>query len=181
MAFPVEVLKVFRPGQSSSSSSYRPAGISEDTDEPGDGFFRTFPRGKKVRRLPGRSVRTCPGTSAHGPRRLVCSQGGSMSKTRRRRRRRSVWRRTAKLQRLWNERVSSWRVRGGRGRRGSPRRTPRTSSHSSRSRARLRQRQWHTPGWFYTVHAVFPSFFDRPKMLGFFWLAWTRRTGMLRG
>ena len=47
------------------------------------------------------------------------------------------------------------------------RRTPRTSSHSSRNRARLRQRQWHTPGWFYAVHAVFPSFFDRPKMLGF--------------
>ena len=38
----------FLPGQSSSSSSHRPAGISEDTDEPVDGFFCTFPRGKKV-------------------------------------------------------------------------------------------------------------------------------------
>ena len=43
-------------------------------------------------------------------------------------------------------------------------RTPRTSSHSSRSRARLRQRQWCTLGWFSTIHAVFPSFLDRPKM-----------------
>ena len=40
---------------------------------------------------------------------------------RRRRRRRSgrtVWLGTRKLQRLWNERVSCWRARGGRGRRG---------------------------------------------------------------
>ena len=36
---------------------------------------------QKVRRLPGRSVRTCPGTSAHGPRRLVCSRGGSVRMT----------------------------------------------------------------------------------------------------
>ena len=35
----------FRPGQTSSSSSHRPAGISEDTDEPGEGgFFALFPR-----------------------------------------------------------------------------------------------------------------------------------------
>ena len=55
----------------------------------------------------------------------------------------------------------------GKRRKRKKRRLPRTSSHSSRSRARLRQRQWHAPGWLQTVHAVFPSFFDRPKMLGF--------------
>ena len=43
----------FRPGQSSSSSSHRPAGISEDTDEPGDGFFRNFLWGKKSAEIVG--------------------------------------------------------------------------------------------------------------------------------
>ena len=38
----------FHPGQSSSSSSHRPAGISEDTDEPGDVVFRTFPMEKSA-------------------------------------------------------------------------------------------------------------------------------------
>ena len=43
-------LQGFRPGQSSSSSSHRPAGISEDTDEPGVLVFRTFfPREKSAR------------------------------------------------------------------------------------------------------------------------------------
>ena len=41
------------PGHSSSSSSHRPAGISEDTDEPGDGVFRTFPPGKKSAEVAG--------------------------------------------------------------------------------------------------------------------------------
>ena len=60
-------LQGFRPGQSSSSFSHRPAGISEDTDEPGERFFflHFFP-GKKVR-VPPR----CPGGSAHGLRRLM--------------------------------------------------------------------------------------------------------------
>ena len=89
-----------------------------------------------------------------------------MSKTRRRRRRRSVWRRTTKLQRFWNERVSFWRARGGRrGERGGRLGLPHIPLAA---RARFRQRQWYTPGWFSPVHAVFPSFFDRPKMLCFF-------------
>ena len=37
-------LQDFRPGQSSSSSLHVPAGISEVLDEPGEGFFRTFPQ-----------------------------------------------------------------------------------------------------------------------------------------
>ena len=47
--FPVPVggLQDFRPGQSSSSSSHVPAGVHEDLGEPGEGVFRTFPRGKK--------------------------------------------------------------------------------------------------------------------------------------
>ena len=40
-------LQDFRPGQSSPSSSHVPAGISEVLDEPGEGFFRTFPPNKK--------------------------------------------------------------------------------------------------------------------------------------
>ena len=36
-------LQDFRVGQSSSSSSHIPARVSEALDEPGDGFFRTFP------------------------------------------------------------------------------------------------------------------------------------------
>ena len=83
--FPGEGLQDFRPGQSSpaSSSFHSPAGSDDDANEPGDGFFRTFPHGKKCG-VPGRSVRTCPGTSAHGPRRLMSSPGGSMSRRRRR-------------------------------------------------------------------------------------------------
>ena len=57
------------PGQS-SSSSHSPAGDEERADEPGKGGFRTFPHGKKCG-VPGRSVRTCPGTSAHGHRQLM--------------------------------------------------------------------------------------------------------------
>ena len=56
-----------------------------DADE---GVFRTFSHRKKCG-VPGRSVRTCPGTSAHGPRRLMCSPGGSMRSSWRRRRRRT--------------------------------------------------------------------------------------------
>ena len=48
-------LEDFRPGQSSSSSSHFQAGVHEDADEPGEGFFRSFPQNKKkcgVRILP---------------------------------------------------------------------------------------------------------------------------------
>ena len=91
--FPGEGLQDFRPGQSSpaSSSFHSPAGSDDDANEPGDGVFRTFLHGKKCG-VPGRSVRTCPGTSAHGPRRLLSSPGGFMSRRRRRRGRRK-WRR----------------------------------------------------------------------------------------
>ena len=47
-------LQDFRPGQVSSSSSHVPARDQEGLDEPGEGFFRTFPRGIKVRRSPAR-------------------------------------------------------------------------------------------------------------------------------
>ena len=43
------------------------------------GFFALFLMEKKCG-VPGRSVRTCPGTSAHGPRRLMSSPRGSMRK-----------------------------------------------------------------------------------------------------
>ena len=46
------------------------------------------------------------------------------------------------------------------------RRTPRTSSHTSRCRAGRRQRRWHAPGWFSSVHAVFPSYDGKPKLPG---------------
>ena len=59
-------------GQGSSSSAC-PA------EEDFTGFFRTFPHGKKCG-VPGRSVRTCPGTSAHGPRRLMSSPAGPLSR-----------------------------------------------------------------------------------------------------
>ena len=55
-----------------SSSSAGPA------DEDFPGVFRTFPHGKKVRSA-GRSVRTCPGTSAHPRRWLSPSRGGRHS------------------------------------------------------------------------------------------------------
>ena len=46
-------------------------------------------------------------------------------------------------------------------------RTPRTSSsRSTPGRARRRHRQWHVPGWFSSVLAVFPSYVGRPKLLG---------------
>ena len=90
-----EGLQDFRPGQSSpaSSSFHSPAGSDDDANEPCDGVFRTFP--DKKCGVPGRSVRTCPGTSVHGPRRLMSSPGGSMSRSRRKRngRRRSTRRR----------------------------------------------------------------------------------------
>ena len=87
--FPGEGLQDFRPGQVSpaSSSFQSPAGSDDDANEPGDGVFRTFSQGKKCG-VPGRSVRTCPGTSAHGPRRLMSSPGGPMSRRWRERRRR---------------------------------------------------------------------------------------------
>ena len=49
--FPGEGLQDFRPGQVSpaSSSFHSPAGSDDDANEPGDGVFRTFPHGKKVR------------------------------------------------------------------------------------------------------------------------------------
>ena len=79
--FPGEGLQVSRPGQVSpaSSSFHSPAGSDDDANEPCDGVFRTFPQGKKCG-VPGRSVRTCPGTSAHGPRRLMSSPRGPMSR-----------------------------------------------------------------------------------------------------
>ena len=47
------------PGQS-SSSSHSPAGVLEDVDEPGEGFFRTFPQNKKGAKLAPHSSPTVP-------------------------------------------------------------------------------------------------------------------------
>ena len=71
--FPVsrEGLQDFRPGQGSSSSSHVPARDQEGLDELGEGVFRTYPRVKKVRVPPRVRVRSCPGRSAHGLRRLM--------------------------------------------------------------------------------------------------------------
>ena len=43
-------LQGFRSGHSSSASSSSPAGVHGFADDPGEGFFRTFPERKKVRR-----------------------------------------------------------------------------------------------------------------------------------
>ena len=65
------------PGHSSSSSSHRPAGISEDTDEPGDGVFRTFPPGKKSAEVAGQVSADLPRhVSSWTPGGLCASQGG---------------------------------------------------------------------------------------------------------
>ena len=56
------------PGQS-SSSSHVPAGVHEALDEPGEGFFRTFPKIKMQSWVRTR-VRGCLPVSAH-PRRLL--------------------------------------------------------------------------------------------------------------
>ena len=77
-------LQGFFPGQGSTASSSH----SVASDGASQGVFRTFLHGEKCG-VPGRSVRTCPGTSAHGPRRLMCSPGGSMRSSWRRRRRRT--------------------------------------------------------------------------------------------
>ena len=73
-----ESLHGFLPGHCSASSSQFPTGAADDAFQ---GVFRTFPHGKKCG-VPGRSVRTCPGTSAHGLRRLMGSPGGPMRRRR---------------------------------------------------------------------------------------------------
>ena len=44
-------LQDFRPGHSSSSSLHVPPRVHEALDEPGEGFFRTFPQNKKSAKL----------------------------------------------------------------------------------------------------------------------------------
>ena len=53
-------LQDFRPGLSSSSSSHDPARVSEALDEPGEGFFRTFPQIKKSVTQPPHSGSALP-------------------------------------------------------------------------------------------------------------------------
>ena len=53
-------LQGFLPGQSSSSSSRDPARGFEALDEPGYGFFRTFPQNKKSATLPAHSWSALP-------------------------------------------------------------------------------------------------------------------------
>ena len=56
-------LRGFRPGQSSSASFSSPAGVHDYADEPGEGVFRTFPRGKKS---PKSAARPSPRVPASG-------------------------------------------------------------------------------------------------------------------
>ena len=52
-----QILKVFTLDGSPASSSLSPASSDDDADEPGEGFFRTFPRPQKKK---------CAGHSALG-------------------------------------------------------------------------------------------------------------------
>ena len=55
-------LQDFRPGQSSSASSSSPAGVHEDADEPGEGFFsHFFPTQKKCEGHPGLECESAQG------------------------------------------------------------------------------------------------------------------------
>ena len=58
--FPNSGGSFFRPRQRSSSSSHVPAGVHEDADEPGEGFFRTFTKNQKMRSWVRTRVRGCP-------------------------------------------------------------------------------------------------------------------------
>ena len=171
----------FRPGQSSSSSSHRPAGISEDTDEPGDGVFRAFPRGRKSAEVAGQVSADLPRhVSSWTPAAYVQPRGvheQDKEKEKEKKRLAAHDEATAVLERARLFLEGKRRKRKKR----RKRRTPRTSSHSSRSRARLRQRQWYT-SWlvFYRSRCV-PFFLRQAQDASAFWLVWTRRTGMLRG
>ena len=61
---------VSRGGLHGSSSSHSPTGDEERADEPGKGFFRTFPQNKKVRSWARTRGRNCSPSRAH-PRRLL--------------------------------------------------------------------------------------------------------------
>ena len=101
---------------------------------------------------------------------MVGPSGTSSRRTlpRRRRERRRAQQETSQLQQrgpLAGAASSSRSVKRKR-RKRKKKKLPRTSSHSSRDRARHQQRRWHFPGWFSAVHAVFPSYVGRPKLLG---------------
>ena len=88
-----EGLQDSRPGQVSpaSSSFQSPAGSDDDANEPGDGVFRTFPQGKKVRSAGQVSADLPRHISSWTPAAYVSSPGGPMSRMwRKRRRRRST-------------------------------------------------------------------------------------------
>ena len=148
----MEVFKFFAQDKVHLRLSHRPAGISEDADEPGDGFFRTFPRGKK---------------SAEGCRAGQCGPAPARQLQDKEKKEKEKKRLAAHDEaKAVMERARLFLEGKRRKRRKRKRRTPRTSSHSSRSRARLQQRQWHCPGWFCWFRAVFPFVVLRPKMRG---------------
>ena len=169
-------LQGFLPGQvSTASSSHSP----DAENEAGIGVFRTFRRGKKVRRPQPSRVRSCPPVSARGRGRLVRAEmeddaeplieeeedpsGWSVAPSASGRpffwhriSRRSVW----KL-------PPGASVRRRKRKKRRKRRTPRSPRPLLRARARCRQRQWHVSGFPCDVspRAVFPSVDGRPKML----------------
>ena len=164
-------LQGFLPGQgSTASSSHSP----DAANEAGVGVFRTFPRGKKVRRPQPSRVRSCPPVSAWTraayedldaavePAELEDDaeplieeeedpSGWSVAPSASGRpffwhriSRRSVWKLPP---------GASVRKKKGRRKRKKrrKRRTPRTSSRPSHRRPRRRPRRWHAPGWFSSV------------------------------
>ena len=56
----VEAYNIFRPRRSSSSSSHVPARVPEALDEPGQGFFRTFPKILKSAKSGSHSTQRVP-------------------------------------------------------------------------------------------------------------------------
>ena len=128
------------------------------------GGFRTFPHGKKCG-VPGRSVRTCSGTSAHGLRRLMGSPRGPM---RRRRTSCLLYRYSSGHGRsgpgFGSSSAPPLRRGGERGRRGGSGvfRSPRPSPSIAALVRRL-FRQRHVQGWYccyYTSRCVRSSCFQ---------------------
>ena len=166
IAFLVEVLKVF--AQDKVHLRLRTVQLESLKTQMSlvMGFFALFPVGKKCGGCRAGQCGPAPARQLMDPGGSCAAQGFYEEEKEKEKKRFAVHDESAAVMervRLLLEQAGKRRKRKKR----KKRRLPRTSSHSSRSRARLRPRQWHAPGWFCTVHAVFPSFFDRPKMLGF--------------
>ena len=153
---------VSRGGLHGSSSSHSPAGDEERTDEPGKGVFRTFPQIKKSAKVPPHSRSELPPHSSSWTSAAYALPTIPEIEERRRRLHEEAAQATIQA-RLFLEQAAKRRKK----KKKRKKRVPRTSSHSSRGRARRRQRQWHLSGLPCDVspRAVFPSVYDRPKML----------------